>query len=96
MVITEKDVKYILNLARINASDTEITEFSEQLEGILNHVDKLNELDIKSVAPYCYKTDDSFKTTRKDDVKKSFTNKEILSNAPSGENGFFKVKKVIE
>ena len=33
---------------------------------------------------------------RTDEIKNSFINKEIFQNAPENENGFFKIRKILD
>ena len=44
MKISREIVEYIAHLARIELTETEKETFREQLEAILDHIDKLNEL----------------------------------------------------
>lgn len=48
-MITQKDVEYIANLARIDLTDAEKSMFETELSGILSFVEKLNELNLDEV-----------------------------------------------
>lgn len=51
MSISHYDVKHIARLARIELSPDEIAQFQKELSGILDFVEKLNELDTSDVEP---------------------------------------------
>ena len=51
MIISQKQVIHIANLARLELSDKELKEARQQLSEILSYVNKLQELDTKKVKP---------------------------------------------
>ena len=51
MKLTEKEVRYVADLANLSFSDEEVRKFARELDGILEHMDKLNELDTSNVEP---------------------------------------------
>ena len=51
MKITEKEVRYVADLANLRITDAEVAKFRADLDGILGHIDKLNELDVTGVEP---------------------------------------------
>ena len=51
MKLTEQDVRHVAELANLALSDDEIARMAHDLEGILTHIDKLNELDTSNVEP---------------------------------------------
>ena len=92
--ITKKDVKKVAQLARLNLNESEISNHAKQLEKILDYIQQLEKID----------TDDTPCTTRAIEVKNSFRKDEnknftdiedILDLAPSREDKFFKVPKII-
>ncbi|CUS98046.1 aspartyl/glutamyl-tRNA(Asn/Gln) amidotransferase subunit C [Candidatus Kryptobacter tengchongensis] len=94
MPVTIKDVEYIANLARLEFKEEEKEKFTEQFNRILEYMDKLNELDTTNVEPL-YHVIDLKNVFREDVVKESYHREEILKNAPSRTDFFFKVPKVI-
>jgi len=40
--ITEKEVRYVADLANLNLTEAEVAKFRADLDGILDHVAKLN------------------------------------------------------
>jgi aspartyl-tRNA(Asn)/glutamyl-tRNA(Gln) amidotransferase subunit C len=95
MIIARDDLKYVAHLARLHLSDKEIEHFTAQLEGILQYINKLKQVDIADVEPtsHVFPQKNIF---RQDELKPSLPVKEVLKNAPSKEQDFFKVPKVIE
>ncbi|OEF97033.1 Asp-tRNA(Asn)/Glu-tRNA(Gln) amidotransferase subunit GatC [Desulfuribacillus alkaliarsenatis] len=95
MSITVKDVEHVANLARLELSEKDKELFTEQLNSILEFAEKLNELDTENVPPTSHVLDIK-NVVRKDEVKQSLPREEALRNAPSQEEGHFKVPAIIE
>ncbi len=94
MKVTIKDVEYIAKLARLEYSDEEKKTFTEQFNTILAYIEKLNELNTGDVEPLSHVIELS-NVVREDEVKPSLPVDEVLKNAPSKTDAFFKVPKVI-
>lgn len=95
MKISKKDVLDTAELARLEFDDETLSKFTRQLGDILVHIDDLAELDTENVEPTSHVLELSI-PSRKDQVNQIITTEEALSNAPSKENDFFTVPKVIE
>ena len=95
MALSKKDVEYVARLARLALTDKEKENFTEQLGKILGYIEKLNEMDTSSVPPTAHPF--FSKTVWREDKTYRWSPAEpILENAPEHEEGFFKVRKVIE
>lgn len=98
MSITKKEVEHIARLARIELTDAEIAKYENDLSGILDFVNKLNEADTEHVAPLAGGTE--LKNVMREDVFEiqhdSIEAAMLVKAAPEHENGFVKVKKVFE
>jgi aspartyl-tRNA(Asn)/glutamyl-tRNA(Gln) amidotransferase subunit C len=96
--ITEKEVRYVAELANLKLTDAEIARFETDLNGILDHFDKLNEIDTTGVAPMAQVLFEAGETaTLREDVPvEPLGNEAALANAPQPGAGYFKVPKVIE
>ena len=94
-MISEDDVKYVANLARIHLRDDEIKPLTGDLEKILHYVSKLDTLDVAKTDPtsHVYPLKN---ITRADKVKPSLTQHESLKISVEQHQGAFKVPKVIE
>jgi aspartyl-tRNA(Asn)/glutamyl-tRNA(Gln) amidotransferase subunit C len=51
MKISESDVEYVAKLANLEVHEAEKKELAEQLSRIVEYVEKLNTLDVSSIAP---------------------------------------------
>ena len=102
MKITESDVRRVAELASLALRDDEVEKMAKDLDNILGHMDKLNELDTTGVEPMSQvlfeaglsETDAA--TLREDRIKPSLSNAEALANAPVSGSGYYKVPLVIE
>lgn len=98
MKLTEKEVRYVADLANLSFSDEEVRKFARELDGILEHMDKLNELDTSNVEPMAqvlYAAEDTA-TLRADSERPSLGSEAALANAPQKGAGYFKVPRVID
>jgi aspartyl-tRNA(Asn)/glutamyl-tRNA(Gln) amidotransferase subunit C len=95
MAVTLEDVEHVANLARLEFSDEEKKTLMNQLNKILEYMEKLNELDTSNVEPLAQVIPLS-NVFREDAVRPSSPVSEVLKNAPAKTDKFFKVPKVIE
>ncbi|HEY3441329.1 MAG TPA: Asp-tRNA(Asn)/Glu-tRNA(Gln) amidotransferase subunit GatC [Paludibaculum sp.] len=98
MKITEQEVRYVAGLGNLQLSEAEIVRMAHDLDGILTHIEKLNELDTTGVEPMAqvlYEASDT-STLRADVAGETFDNVTALANAPLSGSGQFKVPKIIE
>ena len=98
MTLSDKDVRYVADLANLRLSDEEVHRMSHDLGQILTHVEQLNELDTTKVEPMAqvlYDADETA-TLREDIPRTPLGNRDALANAPASGAGCFKVPKVIE
>ena len=51
MKISEADVEYVAKLAMLEVADDEKKALAEQLSRIVDHIEKLNELDVRGIEP---------------------------------------------
>jgi aspartyl-tRNA(Asn)/glutamyl-tRNA(Gln) amidotransferase subunit C len=98
MKITEEQVHYVAALANLSLTQAEVSKLQKDLDGILEHFDKLNEIDVSGVEPMAQVLFDSGENTtlRADTVAPPLGNELALANAPQAGAGYFKVPKVIE
>lgn len=93
--ITDKDVKYIAKLSKLNLQDDEMGKFADELSNILKYIEKLNELDTSEVEPTSHVLDIS-NVTREDIHCRFITQEDALKNAPEEGYNHFKVPRIIE
>jgi aspartyl-tRNA(Asn)/glutamyl-tRNA(Gln) amidotransferase subunit C len=92
--LTEEQVRHVAKLSRLRLSDEEVHRFAEQLSAVLEHVAKLNELDVEGVEPMAHAMDVS-NVLREDEPTPAMPVESVLANAPDADPPFFKVPKVI-
>lgn len=93
--ISKQDVEKVAKLARLQLSEAEIAQFTDQLGAILEYVEKMNELDTDNVEPlaHCLPVSNVF---RADKVTESLGTEKTLANAPDHDGEFFKVPKILD
>jgi aspartyl-tRNA(Asn)/glutamyl-tRNA(Gln) amidotransferase subunit C len=96
--ITEEEVRYVADLANLKLTEAEVRKFQADLDEILAHVDKLNEIDTTDVEPMAqvlYESEPTA-TLRADREVAPLGSKEAVANAPAAGAGYFRVPLVIE
>lgn len=95
MAITHDDVRHIALLARLPLSAEEEAAFTEQLDHILAHFQRLDNLDTGAVEPTAHIA--PIATPYREDVVTNAPNPDgWLRNSPARDGHFFKVPKIIE
>jgi aspartyl-tRNA(Asn)/glutamyl-tRNA(Gln) amidotransferase subunit C len=96
--ITEQEVRYVADLANLRLGDEEVHRMAHDLDEILTHIDKLNELDTSGVEPMAQVLHQAAETaTLREDIEHSPLGTDAaLSNAPVSGAGYFKIPRVIE
>ena len=95
MALTSEEVRHVARLARVALSDEEVERLREQLSAILDHFAILNAIDTAGVEP----TAQTFEMTnveRADEPQPSAERERVLANAPRREDGYFRVRAVLE
>lgn len=98
MNLTDKEVRYVAELANLRLTAEEVHRMSHDLGQILTHIEQLNELDTANVEPMAqvlYEADE-IATLREDVPHAPLSNEQALANAAASGAGYFKVPKVIE
>jgi aspartyl-tRNA(Asn)/glutamyl-tRNA(Gln) amidotransferase subunit C len=95
MEVNDALVDKLANLARLQFDDTEKAGIKNDLQKMIQFVEKLNELDTTGVAPLLHMSG-NINVLREDEVKGSISSVEGLKNAPLHDGQFFKVPKVIK
>jgi aspartyl-tRNA(Asn)/glutamyl-tRNA(Gln) amidotransferase subunit C len=95
MEVNDILVEKLANLARLQFDDVEKAGIKNDLQKMIQFVEKLNELDTTGIEPLLHMSD-NINILREDEVKGSISSKEGLKNAPLHDEQFFKVPKVIK
>jgi aspartyl-tRNA(Asn)/glutamyl-tRNA(Gln) amidotransferase subunit C len=92
--ISRDDVAHLARLARLTLTDGELRSFAGQLDAILEHVSRIQAVDVTGVEA----TDNpltELNVTRPDDVVPSLTQEQALSAAPNAVDGRFAVPRIL-
>lgn len=95
MQITKKEIEHVAKLARINFSEEEKEKFTNEFSGIIEFVNKLNEINTDGIEPTAHVLPIQ-NVFREDIVQESMDRDKVLQNAPLKEAGCFSVPKVVE
>jgi len=95
MEVNDKLVDKLANLAKLQFDDTEKSAIKNDLQRMIQFVEKLNELDTTGVSPLLHMSD-NINALREDEIKGSISREEGLKNAMKKDSQFFKVPKVIK
>ncbi|MFM7543710.1 MAG: Asp-tRNA(Asn)/Glu-tRNA(Gln) amidotransferase subunit GatC [Ignavibacteria bacterium] len=93
--INSETVKRIADLSRLSFTDSEIEAFAEEFSGIVRAIDEINSIDLTGMEPISHVLDLP-NVFREDVPSESLSVKQALENAPSNNETFFKVPKVME
>ena len=95
MAVQDEDVKYVANLARLQLTDQEASDLKKDMNRILDHMEKLGELDTDGVQPLEHVTEQNVRF-RKDRASDPLPHEDALKNAPDADSDYFRVPRVIE
>lgn len=87
-------VRKVALLARLELTVDEEQQFTEQLNGILDYVQQLSELNTDNIEPTTRAIELS-NITRRDELEPFSDRESILDIAPEREDDFFKVPKIL-
>ena len=93
--LSADEVRQIAALARISMNDEEIEIMRGQMVNILNNIDVLNNVDTDGVNPTGHSVDVR-SVMRKDESRESLEPEDVLLNAPNSEDGFIRVRSVLD
>jgi aspartyl-tRNA(Asn)/glutamyl-tRNA(Gln) amidotransferase subunit C len=87
-VIDREQVLHVAKLARLRLTDAEVERMSAELSSILEHVERIGELDLEGVAPTSHVVDVE-NVLRPDEPRPSLPRERALESAPDAtEDGF--------
>jgi len=92
-----KDIENLAELSKLELSSLEKESLLEDLKGILEYVKQIKEVKVEET-----ETEDFLKNVWREDLTDSentsrdFSREELLSQFPDQQDGFVKVKKILE
>lgn len=94
MTINKEEVIHIAQLARLNLTESEIEKYTKDMQEIIEFANLINNVDTEGMNE-TIGANEKTNVLRKDEVV-NFENRELLlSNAPSQDEGMFRIPKVI-
>ena len=95
MTLSQKDIRQIAHLARLEVSDDEIADYVDKLSQIIDLVDQLQQADTTDVVPMAHPSDMS-QRLRADEVSETNQRELFQRNASAVTDGLYRVPKVID
>ena len=95
MAIDAATVRKVAYLARIKTPEDRLEPLAQELYGILNWIEQLDQVDVEGVEPMTSNVAQPLRL-RDDVVTDGDKRDAVLSNAPKSADGFFVVPKVVE
>lgn len=93
--LSREDILKLARLARLDLTEEEIVEYSEELSEILQYVEMLQGVDVDGLKPTNQVTGLT-NVTRPDEVKDyGYEARDLLKNVPNVEDDQIKVKRMI-
>jgi aspartyl-tRNA(Asn)/glutamyl-tRNA(Gln) amidotransferase subunit C len=89
-MIDRAQVLHVARLARLELSDEEVGRMAGELAKILDHIDKISELDLEGVPPTSHVVDVG-SALRTDEPRPSLPHDVALAEAPDVAEGGFRV-----
>ena len=93
--LAREDILKLAALARLDLSDSEVTEYSQELTAILHYVEQLQNVDVDGLQP-THQVTGLTNVMREDEiVDYGYSPKDLLSNVPAVEGDQIKVRRMI-
>lgn len=95
MAIDEKTVRHVAKLAKLEFKENEIQKFTEQLDGIIEMVEQLEDLEAEGVSGTYHGIIND--TVLREDVAEEGTDREeLFKNVKSQKDGYIEVPAIID
>ena len=89
-MIDRNQVLHVARLARLRLSEEEIPRMSSELSRVLDHIEKISELDLEGVSPTSHVVELE-NVLRPDEPRESWPPERVLEGAPDVAQGGFRV-----
>ena len=93
--LTAAEVQHIAELAKLALTEEEIERYASDLSAILDYAQQLQEVDTDHIPPTASVLP-LRNVMRRDEARPGLEPEEALANAPSQQEGYFKVHAVLE
>ena len=92
---TDDDIRKLATLSRLRLTDTEISQYKQELSAILDYVQILQNVDVDGLEPTSQVTGLVNVVRADEPINYGVTPEDLLSNAPAMQDNQFKVKRMI-
>lgn len=92
--ITRDDIIHIGKLAMLNLTEQEIDDYTKDMQEILNYAEMINKIDTCNMDETIGVVEQK-NVFRKDEIQEFKMRDILLQNAPSQDEGMFRIPKVI-
>ena len=92
--IKKEEIIHIANLAMLNLTEKEIEGYTKDMQEILEYAEMINSLDTSNINE-TIATAESNNIFRKDEVENCYDRELLLKNAPSQDEGMFRLPKIV-
>lgn len=89
-MIDREQVLHVARLARLRLTDDEVERMAGELSSVLDHIEKIGELDLDGVPPTAHVVELE-NVLRADEPRPSWPRDTVLEQAPDPEDGAFRV-----
>lgn len=94
------NIENLAELAKINLSSEELKKYKDQIDNIIDHFSSLKKINTENFNSNYWEIDNNkiveINDLRKDEVSESFEKNETFQNVPENENGFLKIRKILD
>ena len=94
MKVSGELIDKLANLAKIEFGDKAKSDIKNDMNKMLEFVDKLNEINTEGIDPLIFMSEE-INVLREDISKETITQKEALKNAPQHDSNYIMVPKVV-
>lgn len=94
MAISKEEVEHIAKLASLNLTEEEKERYANDMTEILEFANMINSVNTDEVNE-TIGTNENYNVFRKDEIVQTVDKETLLQNAPSQEDGMFRIPKVI-
>ncbi|MEW8973389.1 MAG: Asp-tRNA(Asn)/Glu-tRNA(Gln) amidotransferase subunit GatC [Tissierellaceae bacterium] len=94
-MISREDILHMAELAKLSISDDEMDRYVDNLNKMIEVVDKIKELDTDNSEPN-YNVNNLINPLREDEIKESLPSEEVLKNTTEEQYGYFKILRVVD
>lgn len=94
-MVNKEEMLRMAELAKLRVSEDELGGLVEELNMMIESIDKIKEVDTEGVEP-TYNVNDFINPLREDLVEESLSAKEVLKNTVEEQYGYFKILRVMD